>query len=217
MSSGVSNCKGLLRAYEGARTMMFKPGLKTISCILLVLLFCAARWAGSLNEAQYSASGLQASDLESLKAELSRYRTWTLVNPQPVLLDPVLAADCAAANIRVRSPHSNKYISVYVNDVGRTAMMSEMYPRFPQGSIIVKAKSSGETSRLPELLTIMVKRGEGYDQGNGNWEYLVMDGNGSRVERPANVESCQVCHLARKETDYVSRVYLPKAVREKLR
>jgi cytochrome P460 len=197
--------------------MTSKPGLKTISCILLVLLFCTAKWAGSLSEAQYSASGLQASDLESLKAELSGYRTWTLVNPRRVLMDPVLAADCAAPNIRGRSPHSNKYISVYVNDLGRTAMMSEKYPKFPQGSIIVKAKSSEESGGSPELLTIMVKRGEGYDQGNGNWEYLVMDGDGSRVERPANVESCQRCHLARKDTDYVSRVYLPNAVREKLR
>ena len=96
-------------------------------------------------------------------------------------------------------------------------MMSEMYPKFPQGSIIVKAKSSGEANRPPELLTIMVKQGEGYDQGNGNWEYLVMDGSASKVERPTNVESCRACHLARKETDYVSRAYLPKTVREKLR
>ena len=196
---------------------MFKPGLTTISCILLTMLFCGAKWAGSLSEAQSSASGSRASDLDQLKAELSRYKTWTLVNPQPALLDPVLAADCAAPSIRVRNPHSNKYISVYVNDAGRTAMMSEKYPRFPSGSIIVKAKSSEETSGLPELLTIMVKRGEGYDQGNGNWEYLVMDGDGSKVERPTNVESCQRCHLARKDTDYVSRVYLPNSIREKLR
>src|SRR5436190_3510813 len=207
----------LLRAGEVGRTMMSKTGLKTISCLLAVLLFCAANWAGSLNKAQYSASGLQASDLESLKEELLGYRTWTLVNPRPVLMDAVVAADCAAPNIRSRSPHSNKYISVYVNDVGRTAMMAERYPRFPQGSIIVKAKSSEGTGGLPELLTIMVKRGKGYDQGNGNWEYLVMDGNGSRVERPANVESCQRCHLAHKDSDYVSRVYLPRTVREKLR
>jgi hypothetical protein len=185
--------------------------------MLLVLLFCIANRAGSQNQTQYSASGSQASDLESLKTDLTRYRTWTLVNPQPVLMDPVLSAACAAANIRVGSPHSNKYISVYVNDLGRKAMMFEKYPKFPQGSIIVKAKSSGETSGHPELLTIMVKQSEGYDQGNGNWEYLVMDGDGSRVERPTNVESCQACHLAHKETDYVSRVYLPKAVREKLR
>ena len=196
---------------------MFKPGLKTISCMLLVLLFCAAKWAGSHSEAKHSAAGSQAGDLESLKAELSGYKKWTLVNPRPVLMDPVVAAGCAAANIRDRSPHSNKYISVYVNEVGRTAMMAEKNPRFPQGSIIVKAKSSEESGEVPELLTVMVKRGEEYDQGNGNWEYLVMDGDGSRVERPANVESCQRCHLARKDTDYVSRVYLPKAQREKLR
>jgi cytochrome P460 len=197
--------------------MILRMGLKTLICILLVLLFCAVKRAGSLNNALCYAPSPQPDDLESLKAELSKYRTWTLVNPQPVLMDPVVATDCAAPNIRTPSPHSNKYILVYVNGVGRAAMMSEKYPRFPPGSIIIKEKLSEKTSRLPELLTIMVKRSEGYDQGNGNWDYLVVDGDSSRVERPTNVRSCQACHLAHKETDYVSRIYLPKGIREKLK
>lgn len=197
--------------------MMLKPVLKILSCASLVLLFCTAKWAGPPNSLQSSTSASQSDNLESLRSELSRYRTWTQVNSRPVLLNPVVSVACAAANIRVSNPHSNKYISVFVNDVGRTAMMSEKNPRFPEGSIIVKSKSSEETSGRPELLTIMVKRGEGYDQKNGNWEYLVMAGNDSKVERPTNVESCQQCHLTSKDTDYVSRAYLPKAVREKLR
>ena len=195
---------------------MFKPGLKTTSCILLVLLFCAAKWAGPLTKVEYSSSELQASDLESLKAQLSGYKTWTLVNPEPVLLDRLTSFNCAAPNIPARNPHSQKYVSVYVNEVGRAAMMSEKYPKFPQGSIIVKSKSSEATKGVPELLTIMVKRGAAFDRPNGDWEYLVMDGSASRLEKPANVESCQSCHLARRGTDYVSRLYLPKAVREKL-
>ena len=197
--------------------MIFRTALKTIICILLVLLFCAVKEAGSLNNAQYSAPGPPSDDFESLKAELSKYRTWTLVNPQPLLMDKVVATACAAPNISTPSPHSNKYILVYVNDVGKAAMMSEKHPKFPPGSIIVKEKLSEKINRLPELLTIMVKRSEGYDQANGNWDYLVVDGDSSRIERPANVRSCQTCHLAHKETDYVSRIYLPKDVREKLK
>ena len=197
--------------------MVLRTGLKTIICISLVLLFCAVKQAGSLNNAQDPAPRLQPDDLESLKAELSKYKTWTLVNPKPVLMDQVAAAACAAPNIGTLSPHSNKYILVYVNEVGRAAMMSKKSPRFPQGTIIVKEKLSEETSRLPELLTVMVKRGEGYDQGNGNWDYLVVSGDGSRVERPANVRSCQTCHLAHKGSDYVSRIYLPNSVRERLK
>ena len=196
--------------------MMSKTISKTIMFTLLVLSLCVVMWAGSPNEAQYSAP-TQPSDLESIKAELSRYRTWTQVNPQPVLMDPIVAAACAPPNISAHNPHSNKYVSVYVNDVGRPAMLSEKYPKFPPGSIIVKEKLSDARSGLPELLTIMVKRDEAFDPGNGNWEYLVMDGGGSRVERPTNVESCRTCHLANKATDYVSRIYLPKDVREELK
>ncbi|HST20825.1 MAG TPA: cytochrome P460 family protein [Blastocatellia bacterium] len=190
--------------------MISRIGLKTIICILLVLSFCALERVDS----QVSAP---SDDLESLKAELSKYKTWTLVNPKPVLMDPVVAVACAAPNTSAPNPHSNKYIRVYVNEVGSAAMMSEKHPRFPQGSIIVKEKLSEATSRLPELLTIMVKRNEGYDQGNGDWDYLVVNGDGSRVERPTNVRSCQACHLAHKESDYVSRIYLPKDIREKLK
>jgi len=196
---------------------MSKTGLKTILCLLLVLTFCGVKRSDAVNQTQGSASGLQTADLESIKAQLSGYRTWTLVNPRPVLLDSVRATDCAAPSIRVPDPHSNKYISVYVNDAGRQAMMSEKYPRFPQGSIIVKAKSNEGTSGRPELLTIMVKQGKGYDHVNGDWQYLVMDGDGKKLETPGNIQSCQRCHLARKDTDYVSRAYLPGAVREKLK
>ncbi len=197
--------------------MIFRMGLKPVTCILLALLFCAVKRADSVGNAQDSAPGPQPGDLKSLKAELSQYRTWTPVNAKPVLMDTVVSVACAAPNIGAPNPHSNKYIRVYVNEVGRAAMMSEKYPRFPQGSIIVKEKLSEATSRLPELLTIMVKRNEGYDQGNGNWDYLVVNADGSRVERPANVKSCQACHLANKESDYVSRIYLPKEIREKLK
>ena len=197
--------------------MIFRMGLKTVICVLLALLFCAVERVNYLSNAQASAPGSQSDDLESLKAELSKYRTWTLVNAEPVLMDPVVAVACAAPNTSAPNPHSNKYIRVYVNEAGSRAMMSEKHPRFPQGSIIVKEKLSEATSRLPELLTIMVKRNEGYDQGNGDWDYLVVNGDGSRVERPTDVRSCQACHLAHKESDYVSRIYLPKDVREKLK
>src|SRR4030095_3586198 len=145
---------GCLRREE---TMMSKPGSKTLLCILLLVLFCAAKWAGPLNVAQSSGSEAQTNDMEVLKSELSRYKTWTLVNPKPVLLDRLTSFDCAALNIGAGNPHSSKYISVYVNDAGRAAMMSELYPKFPQGSIIVKAKFSEENNGVPELLTIMVK------------------------------------------------------------
>lgn len=197
--------------------MILRTGSRAKVCILLVLLFCAANQCDPLSYAQAPAPKPRPDDLESLKVELFKYRNWTLVNPEPVLMDAVAAVACAAPGITPPSPHSNKYIRVYVNETGRAAMMSEKHPRFPQGSIIVKEKLGEATGRLPELLTVMVKRGEGYDRRNGDWEYLVANGDSLRVERPANAKSCQMCHLTHKESDYVSRIYLPKDVREKLK
>ena len=196
--------------------MIFRMRLKAV-CILLALSFGIVVSAGCFNHVESSGARRQSDDIESLKAELAKYRNWTLVNPQPVLMDPIVAVACAAPSIGTPSPHSNKYVLVYVNEAGKAAMMSEKHPRFPPGAIIVKEKFSEETNRLPELLTIMVKRAEGFDPGNGNWEYWVAEGDLSRVQRPGNVKSCQGCHLAKKETDYVSRIYLPKEIREKLK
>jgi hypothetical protein len=197
--------------------MKFKTGLKIIAGISSMLLFSALQCADSLGIAQQHKSGPQSTNPALLKAELSRYKTWTLVNPKPVLMDPIVATDCAAPNAIFRGPHVNKFISVYVNDAGKAAMMSEKSPKFPQGSIIVKEKLGRETGQHPELLTVMVKREDGYDRENGNWEYLIMYGDRSRVEKPANVERCQACHQAHKETDYVSRIYLPNDVRKNLK
>jgi hypothetical protein len=189
-----------------------------LAAIGLMILFHAAAWPGSVGKAQYVASDANPEDLASLKAELSRYKTWTRVNPEPVLMDRFVAADCAAPGFTRAGPHLEKWILVYVNEVARSAMMSERYPKFPPGSIIVKEKLSvTKPGALPELLTIMVKRNAGYDVGNGNWDYLVANGELSRVERPANVKSCQACHLSHKETDYVTRSYLPSSVRKELK
>lgn len=181
--------------------MISKSALKTTICIGIVVLCTLRDFAGT------GASTTQGKDQLSLKDELSKHREWTLVNPKPVLMDPAASVACAAPG-GGGGPHSNKYISVYVNEVGRTAMMSEKYPKFPEGSIIVKEKLSEVTSIVPELMTIMVKRGEGFDSTNGNWEYWIMSGNGSTLEKPANVASCQSCHLRQKNTDFVSRIYL---------
>ena len=62
-------------------------------------------------------------------------------------------------------------------------MMADLHPEFPQGSMIVKEKLSSREDQTPELLTAMVKREEGYNPGSGDWEYLVLDGSVSKIEK----------------------------------
>jgi hypothetical protein len=150
------------------------------------------------------------------------YREWTRVNPRPHSVSANIAAQCAAptttqTSMEQGSPHKDKYITVYVNEIGRQAMMEQREPHFPVGSIIVKEKLARVDSAAPELLTVMIKREAGYDAEKGDWEYMALDGSGETVRARGRLENCQACHLMVKDSDYVSRVYLPQEIRTKLK
>jgi len=63
----------------------------------------------------------------------------------------------------------------------------------------------------------MIKREKGFNPLTGDWEFMVVDGSGTKVESRGKLESCQGCHLARPDTDYVFRSYLPDDVSNKLK
>lgn len=146
------------------------------------------------------------------------YKGWTRVNPEPALLHAPSAFLCGRpTGPQTPNPHQDKYITVFVNDGGKNAMMTEKNPRFPQGSIIVKEKLPYKASSTPELLTVMIKREAGYDSENGDWEYMEVDGTGKEVRERGRLKQCQSCHLMEKDTDYVSRTYLPRELQKKLK
>ncbi len=151
--------------------------------------------------------------------EIAGYRAWTKVNRTPVLMQARVALDCAAPVGRgihgPTNPHQEKYITVYVNEVGRPAMMEQANPNFPEGSVIVKEKLPDKSSQTPELLTVMIKRGKGFNNESGDWEYMVTDGSGNKIEAQGKLENCQGCHLANRQRDYVFRSYLPYDVKLK--
>ena len=61
------------------------------------------------------------------------------------------------------NPHRSKLVVVYVNDIGRAAMMEQKLPHFRRARSIVKEKLATIASTAPELLTVMRKREPGYD------------------------------------------------------
>lgn len=163
-------------------------------------------------------SNVQSAQHDSIKG----YRQWTRVNPVPADLPSPLAVLCAAPTAKqiemeTGNPHRDKFITVYVNELGTKAMMHERNPRFPMGSVIVKEKLPAKDSSSPELLTVMIKREAGYNPANGDWEYMALDGNGKEVRARGRLEKCQGCHQMAKHGDYVYRNYLPAEVREKLK
>jgi hypothetical protein len=96
-------------------------------------------------------------------------------------------------------------------------LISEKVKRFPEGSTIVKERLIGQSGSTPELLVVMVKRGEGFNSASGDWEYLVLNGTGTAIRERGNLASCQSCHVRQKESDFVFRTYLPDQDRLKQR
>jgi len=115
------------------------------------------------------------------------------------------------------SPHADKFVSVFVNSIGKNPMMSRTWPKFRVGSMIVKEKLGKLDFSKPEILTAMIKREAGYNPESGDWEYLVLDGAASVILERGKLERCATCHTMYKTTDYITRTYLPPAVVKNLK
>jgi len=189
---------------------------------ICLLLFLSAGLALTLRSRfQVSPQATVVAEIQHPGDELiAGYRQWTRVNPEPLLIAAQNAAACAIPlqSAVPAGPHAkDKYITVYVNDVGKHAMLEEQTPHFPQGSVVIKEKLTTAKSTTPELLTVMIKREPGYNPESGDWEYMVVDGTGKKVQERGKLENCQSCHLREQDTDYVSRSYLPINVRTRLK
>jgi hypothetical protein len=152
--------------------------------------------------------------------EIAGYRSWSRVNSEPHLVPMLTAAACARAYLpttKGRDYHGGKYVTVYVNNIGRQAMLEQRDPKFPEGSVIVKEKVPDPSSQTPELMTVMIKRGKGFNPPSGDWEYMVVDGTGTKVLEQGKLENCQTCHTVSPGSDYIFRTYLPNEVASKLK
>jgi hypothetical protein len=200
--------------------MRKKIALAAVSavCALAFLInHLAAGTTPSLNE------GSELSAARPVK-EIEGYKNWTKVNPVPQLMPGRVALACflwiTSAGVIIdgeTNPHRDKYLTVYVNDLGRKAMLTEKSPVFPVGSVIVKEKLPAQDSPEPELLTVMIKQRKGYNPPSGDWEYMAVNGTGTEVQGRGHLKHCQSCHLDHKKTDYIFRTYLPPEVKAKLK
>ena len=156
--------------------------------------------------------------------EIEGYRNWTKVNSTPQLMPEFISKSCVGFRSpngefvdSKTDPHLDKYITVYVNDIGRKAMLEQEKPKFPEGSVIVKEKLPDEQSQTPELLTVMIKQKKGFNPESGDWEYMAVNGDGTEVEERGILANCQACHFNEQRTDYIFRTYLSKAQYKKLK
>ena len=180
------------------------------TCVAVLLSRPVNSETSAVNEADKSRNEL-----------IAGYKQWTRVNSEPQVVASRIALQCmsptqAQSAIEEQNPHRDKFVVVYVNDTGRSAMMEQRQPKFPEGSVVVKEKMTTRESTTPELLTVMRKREAGYNPNSGDWEYFVFDGPGKVVQASGKLEKCQSCHMLEKEGDYISRSYLPPDVLKKL-
>jgi hypothetical protein len=145
--------------------------------------------------------------------EIQGYRAWTQAMRAPMVLPAPLDTLCSypvgRQLIRTsQNPHRKKYFMVRVNPIGRKALMGRGKPAFPVGSVIVKEKLLSKAANSPELLTVMVKREKGYHPSGGDWEYLALNGAGTRVDGRGRLESCRSCHVMNRNSDFVFRTYM---------
>jgi hypothetical protein len=104
--------------------------------------------------------------------------------------------------------HMSLFATVYVNEIGRQAMMTNGHPAFPVGSVIVRESTSFEAGVLD--LLVMVKRAKYFSPASNDWEFILTDGKATKIQLREKTGSCQACHVAQKENDFVFRTYVPR-------
>ena len=185
--------------------------IKRMTC--LVALVATALLVGALSRLESQTAN--PNNFRFQAEELNDNSLWTQVNSEPYYISSAVDLLCRAPTAadfeleRKRNPHASTYITVYVNKVGQEAMFSKDVQRFPVGSVIVKKKIGRRAEGQKTLLyTLMKKREPGYNPAVGDWEFLVVAGNGTQLEASGKIESCQTCHVKRSETDFIFRSYL---------
>lgn len=92
---------------------------------------------------------------------------------------------------------------VYVNSLGRDAARANPPTTFPIGSVIVREKLAKADDKQPQLLAVMIKRARGFNPAANDWEFLVVDGAGTKISARQKSGSCLECHVSQKARDFV--------------
>ena len=104
--------------------------------------------------------------------------------------------------------HQTVFGAVYLNDIARTVLTQTGPLVYPQGAVIVREKLETEAGS-PELLTAMIKRKKGFNPAANDWEFLVVSGDATKINKREKTGACQSCHQSASAKDFVFDNYLP--------
>lgn len=127
-------------------------------------------------------------------------------------MPPPDAGGVSSAVVTVRgqsdAKHGNQpsYAVVYLNELASESYSDQNRPKFRIGSIIVREKLPEPDAKQPELLTVMIKREPGFNPKGGDWLFLTLAGDGSRVTERTKTGACLECHQSARNDDFVFRI-----------
>lgn len=190
---------------------------------LLILIVAVAFCVGCGNAPSRESNekdGTQSSS-QQIKQVVQEYKTLKLMTPEPVFVNPELAMLCVGASkemvdaARVEDgPHANCSVNIYMNELAANAFDEDT--NYPVGSIVVKekqihgyrTKESDEWQGTGNGVGGMIKRADGFDSKNGNWEYFYFE-SVEKIES-GKMDSCIACHSKAKDNDYVFGSWHPR-------
>ena len=122
-----------------------------------------------------------------------------------IVFPSAIARDGKAKAPKAEAKHSSTFGVVYANAIAQASMLSKVPTAFPVGSVIVREKLASPTATTPELLAVMIKRAQGFSRKAGDWEYLIVSGDGKKIERREKKSECRRCHDQQAKSDFVFR------------
>lgn len=108
---------------------------------------------------------------------------------------------------RAKNEHQLVFGAVYMNDPARGVALQTGTLSYPEGAIIVRERLKAAESPVAELLVVMIKREKGFNRAANDWEFLLINGEVTKIKKRQKTGDCQRCHAARSPNDFVMADY----------
>ena len=89
----------------------------------------------------------------------------------------------------------------YVNEIGRDGFQRQPFI-FPVGTVIVRDRR-WSASASPDRLVVMIKREHSFNRKASGWEFLAVNGEGTKILKREKDGNCLKCHADAKANDFV--------------
>jgi len=107
-----------------------------------------------------------------------------------------------AATRPANADHETTVGLVFANDLALQAITGKT-KLFPEGAVLVREKLSKPGDTQPELLAVMIKRERGFNPNGGDWQFLVTNGERTKIKLNQRKGECLDCHQYQSTSDYV--------------